>query len=657
MKKLVVIFWFLLFTVVNNATLVIIGVSNRRKVNKTITSFLILFIPFLSISQTGPGGVGDQTSNRFWQDATLINQANNTQIASWVNNGGNSLTPSQNNTSRQPLLLTNNFNSIYSSVSFDGTNDRLRIENTSDINRGSNSTRSYFCVFRTSNDVTTRQVIFEEGGTIRGFNVYILNGNLYCGAWNLPNDGAGSPWGFFSVNTPINSNTAYIFSFIFNGNNTSTGTISFYLNGAIVGTMNNVGKIYGHNRAILGGKEQESYFENGSSSGTGNHYNGEIGEFIHYNYAVNSAQRIIIENYLAAKYALSLATNDLYDEDNAGNGNYDHEAAGIGRVDASNIHNDAQGTGIVRILNPTNLNNDEFLIWGHNNGVQQAIETTDVPLPVQARFDRVWRASEVNSSSSSVDVGSVDIRFDLTGLGNVTASDLRLLVDTDNDGNFNDETPISGATSLGSNIYEFSGVSAIANNLRFTLGTINVGQTPLPIELIYFNAIPKNNRTVNLNWQTASEINNDYFTVQRSLNGTDWENVTTVDGSENSSTTLTYTSVDITPYKGISYYRLKQTDFDGQFEYSQIRSVNLNDVSNNEIKIYPNPVKSGENLFYSIGPNLKLISIEIIGSTGEVINKGLSLNDSINLSNLASGIYYIKFYTVDNVFIKKIVIE
>jgi hypothetical protein len=97
-----------------------------------------------------------------------------------------------------------------------------------------------------------------------------------------------------------------------------------------------------------------------------------------------------------------------------------------------------------------------------------------------------------------VDVGSIDIRWDLTGKGAVTASDLRLLIDTDNDGTFADETPIPGATLIGGNVYGFSGVSAISNNLRFTIGTANSSQTPLPIELISFIAKPVDNRNVQL---------------------------------------------------------------------------------------------------------------------------------------------------------------
>lgn len=204
---------------------------------------------------------------------------------------------------------------------------------------------------------------------------------------------------------------------------------------------------------------------------------GDIEEVIEFNMAVNDAQRIIISNYLSAKYAISLSANDVYDEDD--NGDYDFDVAGIGRVDASNIHDEAQGTGVISMLNPTALGNNEFLMWGHDNDILKATDETDVPGSVQARFKRVWRVSEANAAGTSVDVGSVDLRIDLAGLGNVNTSDLRLIVDTDNDGSFADETEIAGASFLTGTVYQFTGVSAIADNYRFTFGSVNVSRTPL----------------------------------------------------------------------------------------------------------------------------------------------------------------------------------
>ena len=185
---------------------------------------------------------------------------------------------------------------------------------------------------------------------------------------------------------------------------------------------------------------------------------------------INDAQIIIIQNYLAAKYDFILSQNDLYNEDNAGNGNYDHDVAGIGRINSSNLHNDSQGTGIIRVLNPTNLDDNEFFIWGHDNGALQMNTGLNAPSIIKSRLLRTWRVSETNTSGGPIDVGNIDMRFDLTGITAVSNENLRLIVDTDNDGNFYDEIPISGAVNLGSNIYGFNGVSSISNNKRFTLG-------------------------------------------------------------------------------------------------------------------------------------------------------------------------------------------
>ena len=154
-----------------------------------------------------------------------------------------------------------------------------------------------------------------------------------------------------------------------------------------------------------------------------------------------------------------------------------------------------------------------------------------------------------------------------------------------------------------------------------------------------------------MTWETASEINNDYFTIERSLNGTDWEIITIIDGAGNSNTILAYSTLDNSPYHGVSYYRLKQTDFDGQFEYSIIRSVTVNKVYGNEVQIYPNPTNSQ----ITIQTNKQeLSSFRIYNAFGQdVTNKAKQLSKSdnillIDLSNLVNGIYTVKTATAAN---------
>lgn len=117
--------------------------------------------------------------------------------------------------------------------------------------------------------------------------------------------------------------------------------------------------------------------------------------------------------------------------------------------------------------------------------------------------------------------------------------------------------------------------------------TITLNNTPLPIELINFDAKAIGSR-VRLNWSTASEINNDYFTVERATadKPDEFDFISKVNSQMNNSTvTLNYESWDNNPMPGLQYYRLKQTDFDGQFTYSDLRPVyfgksNIFDITN-----------------------------------------------------------------------------
>lgn len=97
---------------------------------------------------------------------------------------------------------------------------------------------------------------------------------------------------------------------------------------------------------------------------------------------------------------------------------------------------------------------------------------------------------------------------------------------------------------------------------------------PLPIELMAFKAKPENG-IVRCEWTTATETNNDYFTIQRTIDGSNFENVTRIEGAGNSSMAKYYRADDQLPYKGRSYYRLKQTDYDGSVSFSGLIDVNM----------------------------------------------------------------------------------
>ena len=189
---------------------------------------------------------------------------------------------------------------------------------------------------------------------------------------------------------------------------------------------------------------------------------------------------------------------------------------------------------------------------------------------------------------------------------------------------------------------------------EYILATI--GSDPLPVELLSFDASAKENNTVLLEWQTASELNNDFFTILRSRNGQDWQEVNKIDGAGNSSSLLGYSEIDNNPYDGISYYRLKQTDFDGQFEYFKIRSVNIQQLVNLQIEIYPNPatnqiiIKGSSNelekiVFYNtLGQNVTSLINQVITNENQLV---------IDISKLNTGMYYAKTKTTANMVYKQ----
>ena len=168
------------------------------------------------------------------------------------------------------------------------------------------------------------------------------------------------------------------------------------------------------------------------------------------------------------------------------------------------------------------------------------------------------------------------------------------------------ETPIHSGSrvSLALNGY-FGGFSP------FTFGDSPL--SPLPIDLLSFNAVVKD-RIIEIYWQTASEHNNDFFTIERSKDGYYFEPILYKDGAGNSNSLISYSDKDLEPLEGISYYRLKQTDFDGAFDYSDIRVVS-ND-GNEQFLIYPNPCKSGK---INFSKSSEIGNISVFSSEGKLL--------------------------------------
>lgn len=215
-----------------------------------------------------------------------------------------------------------------------------------------------------------------------------------------------------------------------------------------------------------------------------------------------------------------------------------------------------------------------------------------------------------------------------------------------------------GADIIGSGTISLGPGATYAND-----GTI-FGPTVLPVELVSFIAKPEQ-KTIELFWTTASEKNNDYFTIEKSINGYSYENIGIVDGAGTSTSVINYSFSDNSPFDGVSYYRLKQTDYNGDYKYSELVSVDFSLKTEFSFELFPNP-NSGENInlklssdkdeevlvvVYDISGKESYSKIIITEDTGESVY-------AIDPSNkLAPGIYLISATSKQTIYCKKLVVR
>lgn len=193
------------------------------------------------------------------------------------------------------------------------------------------------------------------------------------------------------------------------------------------------------------------------------------------------------------------------------------------------------------------------------------------------------------------------------------------------------------------NQYSLTGLTSFSN---FNLIGATQSNTALPVELISFRAQAVNNEFVQCSWSTATEINNDYFTVERSQDGENFEKLADVDGAGNSNSILTYAHTDNEPHRGISYYRLKQTDFDGTIAYSQIVPVNLSDISIGTFTVYPVPFANNLHVVSNTEEQINASMYDIKGSL--ILSDSFMGSKQFDLSSLAPGNYIVRLSTLSH---------
>src|SRR5450432_2637259 len=267
----------------------------------------------------------------------------------------------------------------------------------------------------------------------------------------------------------------------------------------------------------------------------------------------------------------------------------------------------------------------------------------DGPDVIMVRKDLNWGLTATGLVGGTYNLGISGTGFGI--IGNVT--DLRLTLA----GTVIGSPGINAGTITNPQVNRTGITEAGLTNIFF-LGSINSASSPLPITLILFTAIPQNGK-VKLDWETAAELNNDHFTIQRSSSLTAWEDIKNIAGTGNTNTDSRYTAYDPNPYSGISFYRLEQTDLDGMKSYSVIRQVNID--GSVTINIYPNPVT---NLIYVSGAGK--MTIRVHNTSGQLVVIPVQYARTqyiLNFAGLPPGIYFIHIVQNGNVTTTKEIIK
>ena len=405
---------------------------------------MALFFPLISVAQTGPGGVGSTSDVQGWYDANNISGVTNgSQLDTWSDRM-NSNDFSGTGSSR-PTYNTNVINSL-PAVNFSGSH----VMSTGAISALGSTNQFTWIVVSQNNSTGFGYLINSRHSSFGQEFASSVNNTTFGTRVRLTPSGtnalnAGSSAGFHILSATWDA---------------AAGNHNNFLDGANGASSTSAAGAPGTHISLVMGR---------NSAANNNFLTGDIAEAIVYSTNIDTADRIIVENYLSSKYGIGMSANDKYSHD----GTHGNEVAGIGRENASNLHTDAQGTGIVQINGADDLGDGEYLLFGHDAG---GITTTNSDSPASfgstgLRLTQEWRVDETGG-----DVGTVDVKVYLSTNTFGPNTDYQILIDADGDFT-SGAVATTGVWVPGDTAVLFSNIdfSSVSTTAFFTFGNPNSG--------------------------------------------------------------------------------------------------------------------------------------------------------------------------------------
>ena len=515
-----------------------------------------------------------------------------------------------------------------------GSNVELYLSEGSEFN--GNTTFTCDNVYLDGTTFNSNTTISKTGA---GFNLS-NGGNVFNGTTSISNSGtgsfilAGSTGDTFNENVTFSQTTAFTLFPAYNVN------CSFKKNISTVGSTTAIVFASNGGRVTLDGTGAQSI--NGDAAKLPEFYNLTINKSA--NNATLNVTTLISNNLtLSAGNLVSSSSNLLKILDNATVSSVSNSSYVSGPVRKEG--NDAftfpigksgyyRSIGISAPASTGDHFTAEFYM-GDSDGTYD--HTSKDPSIDHLSHCEYWILDRTNGSSSV----SVTMSWNAPSCGVTALGDLRVARWNGSTWKDHGNGGTTGNTSVGT-ILSSGSISSFS---PFTLGSTST-ENPLPVNLVHFGASPVNGDVL-LEWTTASETNNDYFSIESSKDAVNFSEIGRVSGGGNSNSTINYRSFDYTPHSGVSYYRLKQVDYDGKFMYSNIEVVNLPTLWETDMVISPNPVVSTIDI--RLDPdNFVNPIIELHDMQGRLIltKDGITVDAQkpvrIDMTELPAGLYFLQ---------------
>ena len=617
--------------------------------------YTIFFIPFfgslkLNAQSYYPGGLGN--ANLFlWLNAnktSSITQNGSNQVSIWADLSGNGYNFLQGAPANAPVYGAAASPTGKPALTFTSTSSQYLSLATLPATISFTGGISTFSVASYNAPQTAQgwQRIFDFGNG-QGSDNFMTGrdahtANTYFEGWK---GGAGAQTYTGAPSAPITNGAENLFEVVQQPGAAGTMTaVAQYL----AGTTQTVTGASGSQTYIPAAIARTSNFIGRSNWAVDNYFSGTMSEILLYNTAVNTTQRVILENYEAAEWNQAISAGKFTPPTAT---TYTTNLVGIGYTSAADnfltdIAGSTDGLGFSSGTTAADfLQNAGYVMAAHNGQANTIIANATVPgifsASALSRWNRSWDVQKTGGTAA----GAVTLNFnfsDYNGTAPSGANTYTLLYNA-TDGTFatgTNQLVTTTSTAVAGNLVSFK---LTATNLATGYYTVLYSASPitLPVVLNAFTVTKQGSHSL-LTWSLSDQAGLSRFDIQRAGDGIHFSTIAS-EAAANNANAGDYTFTDGQPLPGMNYYRLAMIDQDGTIAYSAIHTLSFETGGNPAVtvQVYPNPATDRLHLAFTNVPGT--LNIRLLDTRGQVVRTVTATSASVDIpvSDLTKGIYFV----------------